>query len=424
MLKRSLTYLFILPLLSLLNGKILYAASTDPIINAMDTGANYINIAGTAQEEVASYATNYMSGKIGQLGDINGVAKAAKRAEKAKKKAEKLKKMKEKADKLKAKAEKVKSKIDDAKDWAGDKIDKAQNFKDDVKGKIDDAKSEYDKAKSEVDKAKSEIDKAKAEVDNAKAMVDEAKMTVNEAKETASALSQTAKAAGEAAQNKVSSAVDRAPFNTKSSGDIVTVSAPDINNYEASPVESTVSQPVAFDSTESAEFVRPTAGVIDNMDVDDNTSLNTEQVLPRIQKAVQPKADALVGKVKRISEIAEAATDDEELAETIDSLPVLSEAAMPELSADAVKSRALELKQSNLGAAETEPLLKSDKSLKRQLWEVENRVVSAGNAENAAAVSKKLKDSEVISNKVSDSISRRRIFSKTAKTINREISNE
>lgn len=423
MLKRSLTYLFILPLLSLLNGEILYAASTDPIINAMDTGANYINIAGTAQEQVASYATDYMSGKIGELGDVNGVSKAAKRAEKAKKKAEKLKKMKEKADKLKAKAEKVKGKIDDAKDWAGDKIDKAQNFKDDVKGKIDDAKSEYDKAKSEVDKAKSEIDKAKAEYDNAKAMVDEAKTTVNEAKETASALSQTAKAAGEAAQNKVSSAVDRAPFNTKSSGDIVTVSAPKVDNYDVSPAAPTISQPMAVDTAGIAELAQPSYAV-DNMGAAVNAGINAEATLPIVQDAVQPAADTLVGKVKRISEIAETATDEQELAETVDALPILSEATIPELTADAVKSRALELKQSNLSAAEAEPVLKTDKSLKRQLWEVERRVVTTGKAENAAVVSKKLKDSEVISNKVSDSVSRRRVFGKTTKTVTKEISNE
>lgn len=442
MLKKVLTYILILPLLSLLNGKLLHAASTDPVINAMDTGANYINAAGTAQEQVASYATDYMNGKIGDLGDVNGVSKAAKRAEKAKKKAEKLKakadkakakmdKAKEKVNKAKEKVDKAKSKFDDAQAWVGDKMEKAQKFQSDAMGAINDAKGELDNVKSEINNAKSEYD-------NAKGMINDAKATVNDVKSTASGLSDAAKSTVAAAQSKVSSAADRAPFGSKSSSDdIVTMPAASIESGSSysdagsgsmgqpmiGNVAGTVAAQPSFGDLSGA--VAEVGGEVQPV-ADAGASVDDAEPLSPVSGSNQAVSDALVEKVKSINAIADVAgtPSEEDLAGAAEALPELEAVDMPELSAEAVKAQALELKQSNLSIQENEPVLKSRKSLRRQLLDVERSVKNASASEKADSVSKKLKDSAVISNKVSDSASRRRIFSKTPRALTKEISNE
>lgn len=442
MLKKVLTYILILPLLSLLNGKLLHAASTDPVINAMDTGANYINAAGTAQEQVASYATDYMNGKIGDLGDVNGVSKAAKRAEKAKKKAEKLKakadkakakmdKAKEKVNKAKEKVDKAKSKFDDAQAWVGDKMEKAQKFQSDAMGAINDAKGE-------IDNVKSEINNAKSEYDNAKGMINDAKATVNDVKSTASGLSDAAKSTVAAAQSKVSSAADRAPFGSKSSSDdIVTMPAASIESGSSysdagsgsmgqpmiGNVAGTVAAQPSFGDLSGA--VAEVGGEVQPV-ADAGASVDDAEPLSPVSGSNQAVSDALVEKVKSINAIADVAgtPSEEDLAGAAEALPELEAVDMPELSAEAVKAQALELKQSNLSIQENEPVLKSRKSLRRQLLDVERSVKNASASEKADSVSKKLKDSAVISNKVSDSASRRRIFSKTPRVLTKEISNE
>lgn len=443
MLKKVLAYILILPLLSLLNGKLLHAASTDPIINAMDTGANYINAAGTAQEQVASYATDYMNGKIGDLGDVNGVSKAAKRAEKAKKKAEKLKakadkakakmdKAKEKVNKAKEKVDNAKSKFDDAQAWVGDKMEKAQKFQSDAMGAINDAKGELDNVKSEINNAKSEYD-------NAKGMINDAKATVNDVKSTASGLSDAAKSTVAAAQSKVSSAADRAPFGSKSSSDdIITVPAASIESGSSysdagsgnmgQPVIGNVAGTVAAQPSfgDLSGTVAEVGGEVPPV-ADAGAPLDDEaEALSPVSDSNLAVSDALVEKVKSINAIADVAgtPSEENLAVAAEALPELETVDMPELSAEAVKAQALELKQSNLSIQENEPVLKSRKSLRRQLLDVERSVKNASASEKADSVSKKLKDSAVISNKVSDSASRRRIFSKPPRALTKEISNE
>lgn len=442
MLKKVLTYVLILPLLSLLNGKLLHAASTDPVINAMDTGANYINAAGTAQEQIASYATDYMNGKIGDLGDVNGVSKAAKRAEKAKKKAEKLKakadkakakmdKAKEKVNKAKEKVDKAKSKFDDAQAWVGDKMEKAQKFQSDAMGAINDAKGELDNVKSDINNAKSEYD-------NAKGMINDAKATVNDVKSTASGLSDAAKSTVAAAQSKVSSAADRAPFGSKSSSDdIVTMPAASIESGSSysdagsgsmgQPMIGNVAETVAAQPSfgDLSGAVAEVGGEVQPV-ADAGASVDDAEPLSPVSGSNQAVSDALVEKVKSINAIADVAgtPSEEDLAGAAEALPELEAVDMPELSAEAVKAQALELKQSNLSIQENEPVLKSRKSLRRQLLDVERSVKNASASEKADSVSKKLKDSAVISNKVSDSVSRRRIFSKTPRALTKEISNE
>lgn len=443
MLKKVLTYALFLPLLSLLNGKPLYAASTDPVINAMDTGANYINAAGTAQEQVASYATDYMNGKIGALGDVKGVSKAAKRAEKAKKKAEKLKakadkakakidKAKEKVNKAKEKVDKVKGKLDDAQAWVGDKMEKAQKFQSDAMGAINDAKGELDSVKSEINSVKSEYD-------NAKGMINDAKATVNDVKSTASGLSDAAKSTVSAAQNKVSSAVDRAPFGSKSSSDdIVTMPAASVESASSysDAGSDNMEQPI-IGNVSGAVIAQPSLGNLSNAVADVGGGMlpvtdvsaplrYDADILSPASASNLAVSDALVEKVKNINAIADVAgtPSEEDLAGAAEALPELEAVDMPELSAEAVKNQALELKKNNLSIQENEPALKSTKSLSRQLLDVERSVKKAADREKAGSVSKKLKDSEVISNKVSDSVSRRRIFSKTPRTLTKEISNE
>jgi hypothetical protein len=79
------------------------------------------------------------------------------------------------------------------------------------------------------------------------------------------------------------------------------------------------------------------------------------------------------------------------LAGAAEALPELEAVDMPELSAEAVKAQALELKQSNLSIQENEPVLKSRKSLRRQLLDVERSVKNASASEKADSVSKKIK---------------------------------
>lgn len=197
------------------------AASTDPIVNGIDTAATYVKEAGTAQEQIASYASDYIQGKIGQLGDINALSKAAKKVEQAKKKAEKLKEKAEAAAKAATqKISSVKDSINNAKDWVEDKvsdvkegIDKAKTTVEDVKSKIDDAKAEVDKVKSEIDNVKTEIDNAKSEIDNVKNQVEEAKDTVSSLQSGAGAVVDSAI---DTVQNKVSSTLDKTPFGQQS----------------------------------------------------------------------------------------------------------------------------------------------------------------------------------------------------------------
>ena len=218
--KRAMTY-YALGGLILISPLKVNAASTDPIVNGIDTAATYVKEAGTAQEQIASYASDYIQGKIGQLGDINALSKAAKKVEQAKKKAEKLKEKAEAAAKEVAKkVSSVKDSINDAKDWVEDKvsdvkegIDKAKTTVEDVKSKIDDAKAEVDKVKSEIDNVKTEIDNAKSEIDNVKNQVEEAKDSVSSLQSGAGAVVDSAI---DTVQNKVSSTLDKTPFGQQS----------------------------------------------------------------------------------------------------------------------------------------------------------------------------------------------------------------
>lgn len=161
-------------------------APTDWIVNAIDYANGLVKEASSVQEEYASYANNYVQGKIGSLGDVNSLKK---KADKAKKLQDKYNKVKENYNKVKALADKAQEKKDaltkkmnDLKDKAEDirkKYEDAKKKVEDVKDKIDEAKDKVEDIKDKVDDVKDKIDEVKDKVDEAKDKIDEVKDKVN-----------------------------------------------------------------------------------------------------------------------------------------------------------------------------------------------------------------------------------------------------
>lgn len=202
------TYFLILSLL-LAGGGVARAAVTDPIQNAIEEATLYVDAGGTIQEDFNLINVDAISGKMGQLGDLQSVAKAAKKAEAEKKKIEKVKK---KAEKLQKKAAAAKEKADKAKD----RMDKAKGFVDKQKGNIDKAKAAVAKAKAAKDKLKGYVDDAKGYYDKAQSYAADAKGYINDAKEMAAA-------AKSIAQEKTGKTPSRNTFGTNESETLTTL---------------------------------------------------------------------------------------------------------------------------------------------------------------------------------------------------------
>lgn len=433
MAKKILISAFFLISLFFYNERIAFAASTDPIINAIDTAAVYVNAAGTAQENIASYATNYINGKIGALGDINAVSKAAKRAQKAKEMKEKLDKAKAKYDSAKEKYDNAKDKINDAKDWVNDKVEKAVEFKNDVQDKINEAKEEYNNIKSDIDDAKAEYEKAKGMVEDAKTAVNDAKETASALKETAGALKDTAGSAISAAQNKVSSAVERTPFSSKSSGeDIVTVPSASISNNSSdiSASSPNVMSSSSVPSGGSNEMVvNASPELTQNVGMAEGANVNLSDSMQDLTiPTMSQQSNDLLERANTISSVAnkEGVIDGDELKETAGELPNLENMALQELSVNDIKQQAEEIKQEEGSQSKEKLLPQTSISFEQQLMQIEkkNQINSIKTEENKEDVSKKLKDSAVILNKVSDSVSRRRIFGKNLQATTEVIKHE
>lgn len=178
-------------------------AVTDPIVNIMDTATGYVATAGQIQEDVASQVSQYTQIKIGDIGDLKAVEKAAKKAERIKNKAEKYQekadRMKEKMDKAKEKTAGMKAEYDKVKSQA-DKLKEGYNK---AQEKVAKAKEKIDKAKAEYDNIKAEVDKAKNQYEDIKGQVNEAKQGMADLKEGAAALKDVAGAKLDEAQGKL-----------------------------------------------------------------------------------------------------------------------------------------------------------------------------------------------------------------------------
>lgn len=202
------TYFLILTLL-LVSGGNAHAAVTDPIQNAIEEATLYVDAGGTIQEDVNLINVDAITGKMGQLGDLQAVAKAAKKVEAQKKKIENVAK---KADKLQKDVADVKEKADNAKK----RIDNAKGFVDKQKSNIAKAKAVVAKAKAAKDKLKGYVDDAKGYYDKAQSYVADAKGYINDAKEMAAA-------AKSIAQEKTGKTPSRNTFGTNESETLTTL---------------------------------------------------------------------------------------------------------------------------------------------------------------------------------------------------------
>lgn len=229
-------------------------AVTDPVVNIIDKGTEYINQVGQVQEDVNSQMNEYMNVKVGIPGDAKSLQKAADKAQR----------IKTKAEKYQAKAEKMQKKIEKAKEKAAaikaekDKLQaKANKIKAEyqkAQEKVNKAKEKIAEAKAKVDEVKGEIDKAKQQYEDVKGKVEEAKAGLNDIKEGASALK-------DAAQAKLDEARSKIPGQDEAAGEAESGSEEMLPDAEDNMPDETVSADTAVTGEPIAENAEGQAAV-------------------------------------------------------------------------------------------------------------------------------------------------------------------
>lgn len=339
---KKMTY-WLLSGLLLFSGRNADATISSKINDALDKVNLNIEKIGTVQEDYTSAANGFINGKLGSIGDVNAIAKAAKKAEKLKKKAEKAKKLAEKAkakaDKAKKYADKAKKAADkakSAKEKLDKKIAKAQNVANKAKDKIDKAKDFANDVKDKANEVKGYMDDAKSMYNDGMSAVNDAKSFVKDAKATASDLKGAASGAAALAQSKTSSLTGRLPFGSDESSTNMSII------------------PGASSNDTALEYIQPSAGELGS------ASAMPITPLPSMEASASPEST-----VAAMSDLA--VVDPVALGSNLPTASI-SGASLSAASVDAgeVLTTARQLSAAGATAA-SEPIMKSAVSLEDQL---------------------------------------------------------
>lgn len=280
--KHLLTYLFI-SLLLLLSSQPCHAAVMDNVTETLENVNGYLEEGKTYQEGYMTVAKEYMSGKIGALGDIQG---AAKKAEKVKKAAKWAKKQADRGKKL---AEKAKKKVAAAKKFADDRkkdLEKAKKF-------VDDRKKDIADAKQFVDDRKKEIEEGRQMIAEGKQMLDDGKQVLSDVKDTAQAIKETSSSALQAAQAKAGNLQEKAGIKSS-----------------ASSPQASASAQAAFAASNQAALVAQKADVISELSSQSRGS-SEEILLDALpsQQAVSVSADEIIAAAQSFENTPVATTN-------------------------------------------------------------------------------------------------------------------
>ncbi len=160
-------------------------APTDWVVNAVDFANGLVKDASSVQEEYAGYANSYLQSKVGNLGDVNSLAK----------KTQKISKIQERYKEAQARYEKVKAlaeKVSEKKAVLQERANELKKTADKIKQEYEEEKKKIEEIKKEAQKAKEEFEEVKEDAAGLKDLVAEG---VEEAKEK-SGLSSEAKESG------------------------------------------------------------------------------------------------------------------------------------------------------------------------------------------------------------------------------------
>lgn len=203
------TFGVIMTILLTMVGKPCYAP-TDWVVNAVEIANGVVIKIGGVQEEYSQIARNYITGKIGKIGDFMQAVKQS----------EKVQKLKDRAAKAQEKYEELKELAAKAKE----KKEALMKLADEAKAKADEIKAEYEREMEKVNQARAKIkeaeqrmQEAKDKINEVKGKVTDAKDKLAEAKDTVSGLKDTAQAAVGNLQNKVDTTRNKlglSPANT------------------------------------------------------------------------------------------------------------------------------------------------------------------------------------------------------------------